>query len=83
MSRSVEATIEVDEKVHIRESIHLSHACWAIVTIIDEPDIPETAILSERLCRKNTGTGWRRKRHGHTFSRFDSSCYFSFFESIQ
>ncbi|MCK5786930.1 MAG: hypothetical protein KAH54_10295 [Candidatus Sabulitectum sp.] len=47
MLRSVKATIGVDGKVHIRESIYLSHACRAIVTIIDEPDTPETAILNE------------------------------------
>ena len=56
MLRSVEATIEVDGKVHIRENIHLSHACRAIVTIIDEPEIPETAILSEAAL----GEDWNR-----------------------
>ncbi|RKZ01264.1 hypothetical protein DRQ21_11010 [Candidatus Fermentibacteria bacterium] len=56
MLRSVEATIEVDGKVHIRESVHLLHACRAIVTIIDEPDIPETAILSEAAL----GEDWNR-----------------------
>ncbi len=47
MLRSVEATIEVDGKFQIKERIHLPHACRAIVTIFDEPDIPETAILGE------------------------------------
>ena len=56
MLRSIETTIEVHGKVHIRQSIHLSHACRAIVTIIDEPDIPETAILSEAAL----GEDWNR-----------------------
>ncbi|MCD6588940.1 MAG: hypothetical protein J7K88_10370 [Candidatus Fermentibacteraceae bacterium] len=56
MLRSVEATIEVDGEVRIRESIHLSHPCRAIVTIIDESDIPDTAVLSEAAL----GEDWNR-----------------------
>ena len=44
---TVEATIEANGEIHLREAVNLPHACRAIVTIIDEPDISETAILSE------------------------------------
>lgn len=64
MLRSVEATIGVDGKVHIRESIHLAHACRAIVTIFDEPDIPETAILSEAAL----GEDWNRPEEEEAWS---------------
>ena len=66
MLRSVEATIEVDGKVHISESIHLSHACRAIVTIFDEPDVPETAILSEAAL----GEDWNRPEEEEAWAHF-------------
>ncbi len=47
MLKSVEATIEADGGIHLNEPIHLSHSCRAIVTIIETPDIAETALLSE------------------------------------
>ena len=47
MFAAVEAIIEKDGDVHLKEPIHLSHPCRAIVTIIDESGIQETAILSE------------------------------------
>ncbi len=64
MPRSVEATIEVDGKVQIKERIHLSHACRAIVTIFDEPDIPETAVLSEAAL----GEDWNRPEEEEAWS---------------
>ncbi|MCK5036239.1 MAG: hypothetical protein KAS73_10130 [Candidatus Sabulitectum sp.] len=64
MLRSLEARIEVDGKVYIKESIHLSHACRAIVTIFDEPDIPETAILSEVVL----GEDWNRPEEEEAWS---------------
>jgi hypothetical protein len=45
--KSIEATIEADGEIRLRESIHLPHACRAIVTILEEDDIAETALLSE------------------------------------
>jgi hypothetical protein len=48
MIKALEATIEVDGQVHLFESIHLDHPCRAIVTIIGDPEIPETALLSEQ-----------------------------------
>jgi len=47
MLRAVEATIEKSGKIHLLEPIRLARSCRAIVTIIDELEIPETALLSQ------------------------------------
>lgn len=47
MLTSIEATIEKDGVVHLKEPVHLAHPCRAIVTIVDEPAIAETVLLSE------------------------------------
>lgn len=48
MLKALEATIETDGRIHLLEPLHLGHACRAIVTIIEEPDVPETALLSQQ-----------------------------------
>ena len=48
MLTSIEATIEKDGVVRLKEPVCLAHACRAIVTIVDEPPIAETA-LTQRL----------------------------------
>jgi len=62
--KSLEATIEENGEVHLRESIHLPHACRAIVTIIEEPDIPETALLSEMALAES----WDRPEEDEAWS---------------
>ena len=47
MLRSVEATIDAEGGVHLAEPVHVQAPCRAIVTIIDELEIPEAARLSE------------------------------------
>ena len=47
MLKAVEATIEPDGQIHLLESLHLQHACRAIVTIVDDSDVSETTLLSE------------------------------------
>lgn len=47
MLKSIEATVEMNGEVHLLEPFRMWRPCRAIVTIIDEPDIPETALLSE------------------------------------
>ena len=64
MLKSIEATIEADGAVRLRESVHLPHSCRAIVTIIDEPDIPETALLSESAL----GEDWNRPEENEAWS---------------
>lgn len=48
MLKAVRATIETDGQVHLLEPLHLPHSCRAIVTIMDEPEAPEAALLSEQ-----------------------------------
>ena len=48
MLKAIEATIEADGKVHLSEPLRLKHSCRAIVTIIDEFDVPEAALLSQQ-----------------------------------
>lgn len=47
MLKSVEATVEMNGEVHLREPLRVGYPCRAIVTILDEPVVPETALLSE------------------------------------
>ena len=64
MLTAVEATIEADGQVHLREPIHVTHSCRAIVTIMDEPDVPETALLSEQILARD----WERPEEDAAWS---------------
>jgi hypothetical protein len=48
MLKTVEATIETDGRIRLLEPLHLRHSCRAIVTIMDEAEVPETALLSQQ-----------------------------------
>lgn len=48
MLKTIEATVEKNGEVHLKEPVHLTHTCRAIVTIIEALDVPETALLSEQ-----------------------------------
>ena len=48
MFKTVEATIEINGQVRLNEPIYLAHSCRAIVTIIEEPGIPEATLLSQQ-----------------------------------
>ena len=47
MIQTLEATIEKSGEVHLINPIHLTHSCRAIVTIIEEPGISDTSLLSQ------------------------------------
>jgi len=47
MLKSIKATVEMNGDVHLQEPIRVNFPCRAIVTILDEPDISETTLLSE------------------------------------
>ncbi len=64
MLRSVEATIEANGEVRLREPVHLQHPCRAIVTIIEEADVSETALLSEPAL----GEDWNRVEEEEAWS---------------
>jgi len=56
MLTSVEATIGTNGEVHLSKPIHVAHACRAIVTIIEESEMPETALLSQQALARD----WER-----------------------
>ncbi|MEI8140553.1 MAG: hypothetical protein WCI03_11890 [bacterium] len=56
MLMAVEATIETNGTVYLMEPIHLAHTCRAIVTIMDESEIPETTLLSQNALAQD----WER-----------------------
>ena len=64
MLKSVEATIESDGRVSLREPIRLAHPCRAIVTIVDDLDLPETALLSEQALARD----WDRPEEDEAWS---------------
>ena len=54
--KAYEATIATDGSVRTRESGQLPHPCRAIVTVIEESECSETALLSEAALAKD----WNR-----------------------
>ncbi len=56
--------IETDGRVHLKESVRLIRACRAIVTIIEETDIAETALLSEESLAED----WNRPEEEEAWS---------------
>ena len=64
MMTSIEATIEKDGVVRLKESIRLAHPCRAIVTIVDEPSVAETALLSEAALAED----WNRPEEDAAWS---------------
>jgi len=66
MIKSVEAIIEPDGRVHLREPIRLRSRCRAILTILDEISdvIAETALLSEAALSED----WKRPEEEEAWS---------------
>jgi len=64
MLKSIEARIEKDGQVRLLEPVRLPHACRAIVTIIEEPQVPETALLSEAALSED----WNRPEEDEAWS---------------
>jgi hypothetical protein len=64
MIKAIEATIETNGEIHLLEPVHLNHACRAIVTIISEPEIQETALLSEQ----SLALDWERPQEDEAWS---------------
>jgi len=65
MLKSVQATVEMNGEVHLLEPLRIGRTCRAIVTILDEPDIPETALLSEDALARD----WERPEEDAAWSR--------------
>ncbi len=64
--KSVEATIEKNGEVRLKEPIRLTNPCRAIVTILDEESdvISETALLSEVTLSED----WNRPEEDEAWS---------------
>jgi hypothetical protein len=69
MLRSIEAIVEKDGEVHLKESVRLGRACRAIVTIIDEPWASETALLSEPALAED----WNRPEEDEAWSHLQQT----------
>lgn len=69
MLKSFEATIERDGQVHLTEAIRLPHPCRAIVTILEEEDHRETALLSEVALAED----WNRPEEDETWSHLQQA----------
>jgi hypothetical protein len=64
MLKSLEARIETNGEVRLLEPVQVEHACRAIVTIIEEPNIPETALLSQDALARD----WDRPEEDEAWS---------------
>ncbi|MBN1899808.1 hypothetical protein JW926_00615 [Candidatus Sumerlaeota bacterium] len=64
MLKSIKAIVETNGEVHLQEPVSLPHACKAIVTIVDEYEISETALLSEKSLAKD----WNRPEEDEAWS---------------
>ena len=64
MLKSVEATVERNGEVRLLEPLRVEHSCRAIVTLLNEPDIPETALLSEAVLARD----WNRPEEDRAWS---------------
>lgn len=64
MIRSIEAIIESDGTVRLKENVHLDGPHVAIVIIIDAPFVSETALLSEAVLARD----WNRSEEDESWS---------------
>ena len=64
MLKTVEATIETNGEIHSLEPVHVAHSCRALVTIIDEAGISETAVLSQQVLAQD----WERPEEDAAWS---------------
>ena len=71
MLRSVEAMIDKHGHVHLKEPIHLSSPCRAIVTIIEEESqgASEAALLSEAALSED----WNRPEEDEAWSHLQQA----------
>jgi len=64
MLKTIEATIGTNGEVHLLEPVHLTHSCRAIVTLLEESDVPEAALLSQQALEED----WRRPEEDEAWS---------------
>ncbi|SDB25151.1 hypothetical protein SAMN05660653_01181 [Desulfonatronum thiosulfatophilum] len=64
MLRTVKATLEADGSVRLHEQVQVPFPCRAIVTILDEPEDFETALLSQESLAQD----WERPEEDAAWS---------------
>jgi hypothetical protein len=64
MLTAIEATIDENGRIRLVEPLHLSHPCRAIVTIMDKPEVAETALLSQQALARD----WERPEEEEAWS---------------
>jgi len=64
MVKAVEATVEKNGNVRLHEPVHLEHPCRAIVTIIDDNEVSEAALLSQKVLARD----WERPEEEEAWS---------------
>ena len=69
MLKSIEAIIEKDGAAHLKGPVHLVSSYQAIVAVIDESSVPETALLSEEAFAEN----WNRPEEDKAWSHLQQA----------
>lgn len=67
MLKSVEVMIDPDGQVRLQEPMHLTRSHRAIVTILDIPDVDETALPTEAAL----ATDWLRPEEDEAWSHLN------------
>ena len=70
MLRSIEAAVEVDGRITLKETIQLNRRHRAIVTILDDVDIEDTERVAEAalLSEPSLKIDWDRKEEDEAWS---------------
>jgi hypothetical protein len=68
MLTTVEAVVEKDGAVRLKEPLHLDHSCRAFVTILEEAEQPDAALLSEAALAQD----WNRTEEDAAWSHLQS-----------
>ncbi len=53
MLKQIEARLGKDGQIHLREPIRVSRPCRVLVTLVEDPAVPESALLSERALARD------------------------------
>ena len=69
MPKAIDAIVEKDGRVRLKEPVHLSSPCRAIVILIDEPGIAETALLSKQALAED----WNRPEEDQAWSHLQQA----------
>jgi hypothetical protein len=69
MPKSIDAIVEQDGSVRLNVPIQLKQACRAVVTIFEDEESPESALLSEGTLAED----WTRPEEGEAWSHLQQA----------